>query len=322
MKLSLVIPLYNEEKVFPSLRTELARFMQILGAQAEVEVILVNDGSRDETWSQIMAFAKADPRVKGVGLSRNFGHQIALYCGYRLATGDAIVSLDGDLQDPPEVILQLWEKWRQGADVVFAVRKQRHGESAFKLFTAHWFYKLMSRLADTEAPLDCGDFRLLSRRALDALLRMGDQQIYLRGMVGWIGYNTATVEYDRPARVAGETKFNLVKMIRFALDGIFSFSQFPLRLCLILCVAATVPFLYYLARAFYLKFTGSHDLVPGWTSLLLCIIAFGCINIVALAILGEYVGRIYDAVKQRPLYYVKDLTSPEVITAASQRKND
>jgi polyisoprenyl-phosphate glycosyltransferase len=312
MKASLVIPLYNEEKVFPSLRAALVKFADALGRGLEVEIILVNDGSRDGTWAQILEFARGDRRVKGVSLSRNFGHQIALYCGYKFASGDAIVSLDGDLQDPPEVILQMLEKWRAGADVVFAVRRQRHGESAFKLATAHYFYKLMGYLADTRAPLDCGDFRLLSRRALAALLQMGDNQIYLRGMVGWIGYETATVEYDRPARAAGETKFNLMKMVRFALDGIFSFSQFPLRLCLWLCLLAMTPFLLYLAHAFYQKFTGSHELVPGWTSLLLCIIAFGCINIVAIAILGEYVGRIYDVVKQRPLYFVKDLTSPEL----------
>jgi polyisoprenyl-phosphate glycosyltransferase len=316
---SLVIPLYNESAAFPLLRSRLTEFCQRLPAHWTPEIVLVNDGSRDDTWAQIMAFATADRRVRGIGLSRNFGHQAALFCGYEFATGDAIISLDGDLQDPPEVALEMLTRHERGADVVFAIRKDRAGESAMKLATAHVFYRLLAWMGETRAPLDSGDFRLLSRRALDALLRLREKHKYLRGMVGWIGYRTDRVEYSRPARAAGETKFNWLKMIRFATDGIVSFSKFPLRLSFILCLAALVPFLGYLIYAFVAATFLDRPIVPGWPSLLLCIIIFGSLNLVALGILGEYVGRIFENAKQRPDYLVMDVTSPDVLPHGTLR---
>ncbi|HVU16323.1 MAG TPA: glycosyltransferase family 2 protein [Candidatus Didemnitutus sp.] len=317
--ISLAIPLYNESQAFPLLRERLTEFCGRLQERYRIEIVLVNDGSRDNTWDLIMDFARSDARVKGVGLSRNFGHQTALYCGYEFATGDAVISLDGDLQDPPEVALGMLDRFEDGADVVFAIRRDRAGESMMKRATAHGFYRLLGWLGDTRAPLDSGDFRLLSRRALDALLRMREKHKYLRGMVGWIGYRTAQVEYDRPARAAGVTKFSWMKMIRFASDGIISFSRFPLRLSFLLCLLAMVPFLGYLIYAFIAAVFLHRPLVPGWSSLLLCVIIFGSLNLFALGILGEYIGRMFENVKQRPDYFVMDVTSPDVIPVARPR---
>ncbi len=317
--LSLVIPLYNESASFAHLRQALTEFCRRVEARYQIEIVLVNDGSRDDTWPQIMDFARADARIRGVGLSRNFGHQTALFCGYEYATGDAIVSLDGDLQDPPEVCLEMLARFEEGADVVFAVRRERAGESSMKLATAHVFYRLLGWLGETRAPLDSGDFRLLSRRALDALLRMREKHKYLRGMVGWIGYRTARVEYDRPARVAGETKFGWMKMIHFATDGLVSFSDFPLRLSFFLCVLAVLPFLCYLAYAFVAAQFFGRPLVPGWASLLLSSIVFGSLNLIAVGILGVYLGRLSENAKQRPDYFVMDVTSPDVLPVAKPK---
>lgn len=311
--LSLVIPLYNESEAFPLLRKGLADFCAALGSGYDVEIVLVNDGSRDDTWEHIMAYAREDRRVRGVGLARNFGHQTALFCGYEFARGDVVVSMDGDLQDPPEIALQMLAKFEQGADVVYAIRKDRAGESTAKLVTAHLFYRFLSYIGDIRAPLDSGDFRLLSRRALNALLRMREKHKYLRGMVGWIGYKTDRVEYNRPSRVAGSTKFTWLKMLRFASDGIISFSKFPLRFAFLLCLLAMLPFLGYLAYTFAAAVFFGQPLVPGWTSLLLCSIVFGSLNLIALGILGEYVGRMSEEMKHRPDYLVMDVTSPDVI---------
>jgi dolichol-phosphate mannosyltransferase len=317
--ISLVIPLYNESQAFPLLRGKLTEFRRRLAGQYHVEVVLINDGSRDNTWDQIMEFAGADAQVKGVSLSRNFGHQVALFCGYEFAAGDAVISLDGDLQDPPEVALEMLARFEEGADVVFGIRKDRAGESLMKRATAHVFYRMLGWLGDTRAPLDSGDFRLLSRRALDAMLRMREKHKYLRGMVGWIGYRTDQVEYSRPARVAGATKFSWVKMLLFASDGIVSFSRFPLRLSFLLCLAAMVPFLGYLIYAFVAAVFLNHALVPGWSSLLLCVVIFGSLNLIALGILGEYIGRMFENVKQRPDYFVMNVTSPDVVPPARPR---
>jgi dolichol-phosphate mannosyltransferase len=317
--ISLAIPLYNESEGFPFLRTRLDEFCGRLAGRYLVEIVLVDDGSRDDTWTQIMAFAASDPRVKGIGLSRNFGHQVALGCGYEFASGDAVISLDGDLQDPPEVALAMLARHEEGADVVFGVRRKRSGESVMKRATAHGFYRLLGWLGDTRAPLDSGDFRLLSRRAVDALLRMREKQKYLRGMVGWIGYRTAEVEYDRPARASGQSKFSWLKMILFATDGVVSFSRFPLRLSFLLCLAAMVPFLGYLVYAFVAAVFLHHPLVPGWSSLLLCVVIFGSLNLIAVGILGEYIGRMFENVKQRPDYFVMNVTSPDVVPAPRPR---
>lgn len=304
---SIVIPLFNEEEVFSHLETRLVQLQAQLSNRLEVQLILVDDGSTDRTWELIKTFAGGKSYVRGISLSRNFGHQRALFCGYSFAEGDAIVSMDGDLQDPPELIEMMLKEWEAGVDIVFAVRKNRHGETHFKRWTAFFFYRLLNRLANISAPLDCGDFRLMSRRALDALIKMGDKIKYLRGMVGWIGFRTSQVEYDRPERHSGRTKFSLVKMVRFAVEGITSFSNAPLRLSYVLSILATIPFLLYLLFVLGLQVFGLSSLVPGWTSLLLCIVAFGSLNLFAIGILGEYLAKVFETVKQRPDFIVREV---------------
>jgi len=309
--LSIVVPLFNEHEVFSALQTRLLELQTQIGIEFQVQIVLVDDGSSDNTWPLVKAFADQHTFVKGVSLSRNFGHQRALFCGYNFADGEIIVSMDGDLQDPPDLIPAMLAEWKNGADIVFAVRRDRHGETLFKRWTAFWFYRFLNSLANISAPLDCGDFRLMSRRALNGLFTMGDKIMYLRGMVGWIGFRTARVEYDRPKRYAGSTKFNLVKMLRFAIDGITCFTSAPLRFSYVVGICATVPFLFYLFLTLFRHFVLGMELASGWTSLLLCIIAFGSMNLFGIGILGEYIAKIFDTVKDRPNFIVQEVCNGE-----------
>jgi polyisoprenyl-phosphate glycosyltransferase len=309
--LSIIVPLFNEHEVFAALQTRLLELQTRIGAEYAIQIVLVDDGSTDNTWPMVKAFADQHRFVKGVSLSRNFGHQRALFCGYNFADGDIIVSMDGDLQDPPDLIPAMLAEWKNGADIVFAVRRDRHGETLFKRLTAFWFYRLLNRLANISAPLDCGDFRLMSRRALNGLFTLGDKIMYLRGMVGWIGFRTARVEYDRPKRHAGSTKFNFVKMLRFAIDGITCFTSAPLRFSYVIGICATIPFLFYLFLTLFRHFVLGMELASGWTSLLLCIIAFGSMNLFGIGILGEYIAKIFDTVKDRPNYIVQEVRNGE-----------
>ncbi len=306
-KISLVVPLYNEEAVVPHLRPAVDALAATLerDENCTVEILLVNDGSRDGTWPLLVEWAAANPRVRAVSLSRNFGHQAALTCGYHLAAGDAVVTMDADLQDPPEVVAQLVREWRAGYDIVYAVRASREGESSFKLWTARWFYRLIARISDSPLPLDAGDFRLLSRRAVDALNALHERHRYLRGLVAWIGYPTTIVRYDRRARVAGTTKFSLLRMLRFAIDATVSFSTFPLRLFYFVGFLCLLPLLGYLAYNLIAYFFLGLKPVPGWTSLIVAVIGLGSLNLLCLGILGEYVGRIYEESKNRPLFIVQ-----------------
>jgi polyisoprenyl-phosphate glycosyltransferase len=306
--ISIVIPCYNEAEVFPHLESELSRIGDRLETEFQVELILVDDGSKDTTWRQIGDFAARDSRVRGIALSRNFGHQMALTCGCDHAQGDAVVCMDADLQDPPEVVLELVEKWKAGYDVVNAVRISREGESCFKLWTAALFYRLIRLLGATHVKADAGDFRLMSRRGVEALRRMREQHRFVRGMVGWIGFRTSEVNYNREARRAGTTKYPLRKMLKFAADAIVSFSTVPLKLSFALAFALAISILGYLAVSVmqYLFFGGTF--VRGWISLILATVALGIMNLICIGILGEYVGRIYEQVKQRPLYLVQDMT--------------
>jgi glycosyltransferase involved in cell wall biosynthesis len=306
--LAIIIPLFNEAEVFPILRQRLETLIRKLQAFYELEVLLIDDGSRDRTWEEIKQFASVNSAVRGVSLSRNFGQQRALFCGYQLAAADVVISLDGDLQDPPELIEKMLGQWKAGFDIVYAVRRSRAGENRFKVLTAFWFYRLLNLVADVKAPLDCGDFRLLSRAALAGLLKMGDKQKYLRGMVGWIGFRSTVVEYDRSPRSAGRTKFDIVRMLRFAFEGITSFSDVPLRVAFVLSIIAPLPFLAYLLYSVFLHLFTQAPLVPGWTSLLLCIVLFGSLNLVSLGIVGVYLGKIFEAIKQRPDYLIASQT--------------
>ena len=306
--ISIVVPCYNEAEVFPYLQKALAMLADCIGQDYDVEIILVDDGSRDATWKKICAFSALDSRVRGLSLSRNFGHQAALTCGYDLATGDAVVCMDADLQDPPEVVLEMIGRWREGADVVYGVRANRDGETVFKLWTAKLFYRLIRAMGARYVREDAGDFRLLSRRSLEALKKMREEHRFIRGMVGWIGFRVAEVSYERKARIAGITKYPFRKMLLFALNAIVSFSSFPLRLAYVMAFGLSALLMSYLVYTFCMHVFYHAELVPGWTSLILSIMAFGTINLFCLGIIGEYVGRLYEQSKQRPLYLIGEDT--------------
>ncbi len=297
--LSVVAPVYNEEALIEEFYSRICAALDEL----EFELVLVDDGSTDGTAAVLDSVSDHDPRVRVVYLSRNFGHQTALTAGLDHARGDAVVMLDADLQDPPELIPRMLDHWRAGCDVVYAVREQREGESRFKLSTARWFYRVFDKLAQVELQQNSGDFRLLDRRALDALLSMRERNRFLRGMTVWVGYTQAAVPYRRDPRYAGETKYTLSKMLRFSLDAISSFSHRPLQLATFLgFMISTLAFIA-IPVVVVLRLTGSY--LQGFSALTIVVLLLGGIELIAIGIIGEYVGRIYDEVKGRPLYLVR-----------------
>jgi len=308
-RLSILIPCYNEAEVFPLLKDRVNQLAERLQHEnVECEIIAVDDGSRDLTWALIREWTASNPDVRGIALSRNFGHQVALSCAYQQCTGDAAVSIDADLQDPPELIVSMVEKWRAGADVVFAIRRKRESESLFKRFTAMLYYRILGMLGLSFIEKDCGDFRLMSRRALDALNSMPEQNRLLRGMAGWIGFKTDKVYFERPPRQAGTTKYPLRKMLLLGADGIVSFSNLPLRATYLVGLFIMLIVASYLVWTTVMYILGKTPLVPGWSSLLITISAFGFANLICLGVIGEYIGRIYSEVKHRPLYLIRDDT--------------
>lgn len=307
---SLVVPAYDEESVLPELTARLTSVMDSL--DGEVEAILVDDGSRDGTHDRMLEAARGDARFRVVRLSRNFGHQIAITAGLDLARGDAVVVLDADLQDPPEVILELAARWREGYDVVYAVRRTRAGETRFKRATASWFYRAFNRISDVEIPPDVGDFRLVDRRALDAFSALRESNRFIRGMFSWIGLRQVGVEYERLERTTGETKYPLRKMLGFAAVGLTSFSGAPLRAALNL--GFFVSFASFLLGIFAIvaKLTGVYT-VPGWASIVVVVALIGGVQLVVLGVIGEYIRDIHTEVKERPLYVVGELAGfPDV----------
>jgi glycosyltransferase involved in cell wall biosynthesis len=296
---SVVAPVYNEDATIEEFYARVCAALETL----PFELVLVDDGSTDGTPMKLEALAANDPRVRVVYLSRNFGHQTALTAGLDHARGDAVVMLDADLQDPPEIITTMLDHWRAGCDVVYAVREQRDGESRFKLSTARWFYRLFDKLAQVELQQNSGDFRLLDRRPLDALLSMRERNRFLRGMTVWVGYTQAAVPYHRDSRYAGETKYTLPRMLRFSLDAISSFSHRPLQLATLLgFLISTLAFIA-IPVVVVLRILGSY--LPGFSAVTILILLLGGIELIAIGIIGEYVGRIYDEVKGRPLYLVR-----------------
>jgi dolichol-phosphate mannosyltransferase len=277
------------------------------------ELVVVDDGSEDRTPQILADNAGADDRIKVVTLSRNFGHQTAITAGLDHAAGDVVVMIDSDLQDPPELIPTMLEHWRAGSDVVYATRTDRTGESHFKLATARWFYRVMGKVSDVPLSQNSGDFRLLDRRALDALLAMRERNRYLRGMTAWVGFTQTALPYSRAARHAGETKYPLRKMIRFALDAIASFSHVPLQ------IATVAGFVFaglaFLAIPVAVVFRIFGAFVPGVTTTVVAVLLLGGIQLIAIGMIGEYVGRIYDEVKRRPLYVVRERTNVSAATA-------
>src|SRR5689334_21038958 len=308
MKLSIVVPCFNEEACLGELHRRLSAAARD-AAGDDYELVLVNDGSRDASWPAMRAMAAEDSHVVAVNLSRNHGHQLALTAGLDLCRGDTILIIDADLQDPPELLPSMLAAMREAdADVVYGVRKSRAGETAFKRATAHGFYRLLSRATEVDIPLDAGDFRLMSRRALDALLAMPEQARFIRGMVAWIGFKQVPFPYDRHERHAGESKYPLGKMIRFALDAITGFSTAPLRFAshvgLVLTGASALLVLYILIGWLFGR------AIPGWTSLMLVVVVLGAVQMFVLGMIGEYLGRLYVESKRRPLYLVADVAGP------------
>ena len=301
---SLVIPAYNEEGVIVELGARLAALMDSLDAPAEA--ILVDDGSSDRTYELMLEIARNDPRFKLVQLSRNFGHQIALTAGLDLIEGDAVVVLDADLQDPPEVVLELAARWREGYDVVYAIRDVREGETWFKRATAAWFYRAFNRISEVNVPLDVGDFRLVDRRVLEVFSRMRESNRFIRGMFSWIGLRQIGVLYERKERFAGETKYPLRKMLRFAVTGLISFSPAPLRFALRIGFFVSVISFALAFWSVFVKLTGLYT-VPGWTSIVVVMTFIGGVQLIVLGVIGEYIGDIHAEVKNRPLYVVGEM---------------
>ncbi len=296
---SIVVPMFNEEQVAEAFFARLRAALKPLPA---FEVIVVDDGSRDRTWEIVSDLAANDPRIRLVRLARNFGHQTAITAGIDMAAGDTVVVIDADLQDPPELIPDMVALWREGADVVFAVRERRDGEGPFKRLTAALFYRVLRSLSRTDIPVDAGDFRLMSRRAVTGLRAMREKSRYIRGLVGWMGLRRATVTYAREERAAGETNYPLSKMVRLAVDGIVSFSARPLQIATWIGFAASALGLL-AAVLTIVDWFGGHT-VQGWASLMTVVLFFCGIQLVTLGIVGAYVGRIYAEVLGRPLYLV------------------
>ena len=298
--LSVVAPACNEEELIAEFHRRTVSALEGL----PFELIIVDDGSTDDTPRLLREIAAADERVRVVTLSRNFGHQAAITAGLDRARGDATVMIDADLQDPPEVIREMVDRWREGVDVAYGVRRERVGETRFKLVTARWFYGLISRLAQVPIERNAGDFRLLDRNALDALNSMRERDRFIRGMSSWIGYRQVPVEYDRDARFAGETKYTPRKMLRFSLDAISSFSNVPLQAATILgFIFSAIAFL---AIPVAIGFRIAGEFVPGIATVLLVVLLLGGIQLITVGIIGEYLGRVYDEVKRRPLYVVDE----------------
>ena len=301
---SVVVPCFNEEEVICDTNRRLEAAFE--KAPVDFEIVYVDDGSSDSTPELLRQLQEGDEHIRVVRFSRNFGHQMAITAGLEHASGDAVVIIDADLQDPPEVILEFIQKWMDGYDVVYGVRAEREGETAFKLWTAKAFYRSIARLSDTRIPLDTGDFRLMDRRVANALLAMPERDRFVRGMVSWLGFSQVGVSYRREARTAGVTKFSFFKMLRFAMDGIFSFSVLPLRVATWTGFAASGIAILGIVVAMVERLFGVHGLVKGWTSILIAVLFLGGVQLICMGIIGEYVGRIYGESKRRPLYVLRE----------------
>jgi glycosyltransferase involved in cell wall biosynthesis len=302
---SVVAPMHDEA---PTVARFYERVVAAMDGE-EWELVVVDDGSRDATHAELTALATEDERLRVVRLSRSFGHQAALTAGLDHARGDAVVMLDGDLQDPPEVIPAMLARWRDGAEVVYAVREQRAGETPFKLVTARWFYRLFRRLADVDLVPDSGDFRLMDRRALAALLAMPERNRFLRGMTVWVGFTQTAVPFSREARTAGRTKYTFSRMLRFAFDAITSFSNRPLQFATLLGFVFSLIAFLCIPLTIVARYANIYE--RGVPSTIVVVLLLGGIQLITVGIIGEYVGRIYDEVKHRPLYVVRDRVNAE-----------
>lgn len=311
--LSLVIPVYNEEKTIPELVKRLRGLLTILKekhrfGKEDAEILFVNDGSRDGTFDVLKKFCESEPGFFLLNLSRNYGHQLAITAGIDTARGETVAVMDGDLQDPPEFVADLYAKMSEGYDVVYARRKKREGESFFKLITAHVFYRILKKLTRFEIPIDTGDFRIMSRRVTNVLVSMKEQHRYIRGLIAWIGFRQTGLEYDRDERFDGETKFSVSKMLKFALDGITSFSSAPLKFSSYLGFTSAFFGALYTIYILYLKLF-TDNTIQGWTSVMIIVLVLGGIQLIALGMIGEYLSRVHDQSKNRPLYVIEKIYS-------------
>jgi dolichol-phosphate mannosyltransferase len=316
--LSIVVPCFNEQECLAALHKRLGKAAKAAVGQ-DYELVLVNDGSRDQTWQMMRDLAAKDRHVVAINLSRNHGHQLALTAGLDMCRGESILIIDADLQDPPELLGDMMEMMkREEADVVYGVRTARAGETRFKRATAHAFYRMLARATEVDIPLDAGDFRLMSRRALNVLLSMPEQARFIRGMVAWIGFKQVPFQYKRDERFAGETKYPLRKMIRFALDALTGFSSAPLKLAShagLWLAAGSLIIVIYILFAWL-----SGRSIPGWTSLMLVVVVLGAVQMFVLGMLGEYIGRLYSQAKQRPLYIVQEIAGQRDEATANKDK--
>jgi len=302
-EISIIIPIYNEEANIALLFERLRQVVKQLNV--ETEFIFINDGSVDKSIILIRELSGKNPDIRFIDFSRNFGHQVAVTAGLDHCTGKAVVIIDADLQDPPELIIDLYKKWKEGFEVVYAKRKTREGENFLKRFTAKLFYRTLKKITSINIPVDTGDFRLIDRKVVDVLRSMPEQQKFLRGQISWIGFRQTYVEYDRDARHGGKTGYTYKKMIRLALDGITSFSNLPLKFAtftgFIVSGLAFIMILY----ALYSRFI-SKDYVPGWTSLMLAVLFIGGVQLISIGIIGEYISRLSANIRKRPLYIVSE----------------
>lgn len=302
-KISMVIPMYYEEKVVNECYKRVTEVLSSIKGY-EHEIIFINDGSKDKTLELLEKIAASDKQVKVISFSRNFGHQAAVTAGLKQVTGDAIVIIDADLQDPPELIPEMLKLWEEGNEVIYGKRKTRDGESAFKLFTAKMFYKTLNALSDVEIPKDTGDFRLVDRKVVDTINSLPEHNKFLRGLFSWVGYKQYPFEYERKERFAGETKYPLKKMLKLASDGIISFSTKPLKFVGTLGIISIIISLVILIYALISYIFELNQLSAGWTSLMVAITFFAGVQLLSLWIISEYIGRIYDETKGRPQYVI------------------
>lgn len=302
--ISVVVPAYNEEEVIRQCYDSLTDVMIDTGY--DYELVFVNDGSKDRTLGILDELARMDVHVRIVNFARNFGHQAAVTAGINSSRGDCVVIIDADLQDPPEVIHQMLEKWEEGYEVVYGKRRKRKGETLFKLASATLFYRFLQRMSDTHIPRDTGDFRLIDRKVVHVFNRMTERNKFIRGIISWIGFNQTFVEYDRNERMAGTTKYPLRKMLAFASDGIFSFSSKPLKLITRMGTLTVLLALVVLVYSLCAKLFDLPEVEKGWTSIMMAITLFSGVQMLSLGVMGEYIARIYDESKNRPQYIVKE----------------
>ncbi|WP_279127512.1 glycosyltransferase family 2 protein [Acidaminococcus fermentans] len=302
-KISFVVPVFNEEENIHEFYRRLTQVMAPL--PYDYEILFIDDGSKDRTSQLIRELAEKDPNVQGYVFARNFGHQLALTCGLDQATGDAVISMDGDLQHPPEMVPELLKKWEEGFEIVQTVRKATEDATWFKNITSRLYYKLINSMSEVRITPGGSDFRLMDRKAVDALNRFRERARFIRGMVNNLGFRYTTLEFVAPPRFAGHSKFNLRKMLRFALDGITAFSRVPLRLALYVGCIAGLGSILLIGHVIYVKYI-IQDAVPGWTTLAAAEFFLGGVELIGIGIVGEYVGRIFDEVKQRPLYIIRE----------------